>query len=153
MNLSDADVQRVLAEVCAARGRRCPTLIMENNWPNLASVTGDTVTVGRNLISMLDSEDELAAVLGHELSHRAGDGFQEWDTYMTFGPRVAWETHMLIEKRADRGSVDLLRKMGRDPSAALTMLQKIDEGTRFPNSDTADGSRARNVEQYIADTK
>jgi Zn-dependent protease with chaperone function len=150
MNLSDSDVKRVLAAVCEARGHGCPRLEVEEFWPNLASVSPDLVIVGRNLIKLLDNEDELAAVFGHELSHRASDGWDEWAAYHRDGPRVAWTFHMRKEMHADEGAVDLLRKMGRDPTAVVSMIEKINDPAR--HSDTSDGKRAYNLRRYIADT-
>ena len=60
------------------RGRACPAahhplsllLLEENNyWVNACALPGGYVIVGRGLFDLLQSEDELAAVLGHEIAH------------------------------------------------------------------------------------
>lgn len=156
MKLSYEEIKNVLADVCSARGYACPELHVENFWPNLASIDihkgGGNVIIGRNLIDMLDTEDELAAVLAHELSHHEADGFDEWSAYMMGGAIAGWQVHMDKEKHADLGAVDLLHKLGRNPHAVSRMLEKIvKRDPRASTSDMTDGARYLNVERYIAD--
>jgi len=43
--------------------------VVDDNTPNAYALPGGKITITRGLISKLDSEDQLAAVLGHEIGH------------------------------------------------------------------------------------
>jgi predicted Zn-dependent protease len=71
---AEACVQRVGAEVArsANRGGRMPYrfhLLPDPAFVNAFAVPGGHVFIGAGLLSVMESEDELAAVLGHEIAH------------------------------------------------------------------------------------
>ena len=68
----EAYVQQVGARIAAKAQRRLPYQFHYINDPgfvNAFAVPGGHVFIGKGLIALMDSEDELAAVLGHEVEH------------------------------------------------------------------------------------
>ncbi len=77
-----------------------------------------TVTVYYGILPYLDNDDELAALLGHEMCH-ALDGY---------GGFFKWADMALnskeYETKADLVGIDLMVKAGYNPIAAITMANK-----------------------------
>jgi len=75
----DAYVARVGQRLAAASDRALPYefVVLNNSVPNAWALPGGKIAVNRGLLVELDSEAELAAVLGHEIVHAAaGHGRQ-----------------------------------------------------------------------------
>ena len=71
-NLEQLYIERVGARVASHAKRRLPYqfhYIPDPNLVNAFAVPGGHVFIGKGLISLMDTEDELAAVLGHEIEH------------------------------------------------------------------------------------
>jgi Zn-dependent protease with chaperone function len=69
-----AYVAEVGARVAARSPRRDVTYVfqvLDADEPNAFALPGGTVYVSRGLLALLESEDELAGVLGHEIAHVA----------------------------------------------------------------------------------
>lgn len=68
-----AYVQRVGARVAAQSGVNLPYefVVLNNSVPNAWALPGGKIAVNRGLLTELESEAELAAVLGHEAVHAA----------------------------------------------------------------------------------
>ncbi|MCW5889182.1 MAG: M48 family metalloprotease [bacterium] len=69
-----AYVAQVGARVAARSPRRDVTYvfqIVDSDEPNAFALPGGTVYVSRGMLALLESEDELAGVLGHEIAHIA----------------------------------------------------------------------------------
>lgn len=66
-------VQRVGQKVAAASQRELPYefVVLNNDVPNAWALPGGKIAINRGLLVELDSEAELAAVLGHEVVHAA----------------------------------------------------------------------------------
>lgn len=65
-------VERVGARIAAHARRKLPYrfhYIPDTRFVNAFSLPGGEIYVGAGLIALMDNEDELAAVLGHELEH------------------------------------------------------------------------------------
>jgi predicted Zn-dependent protease len=65
-------VSRVGAKVAARAERKLPYkfhYIPDMNFVNAFALPGGHVYIGAGLIALMDSEDELAAILGHEIEH------------------------------------------------------------------------------------
>ena len=68
-----AYVQRVGGTVAAQSGVNLPYefVVLNNSVPNAWALPGGKIAINRGLLVELDSEAELAAVLGHEIVHAA----------------------------------------------------------------------------------
>ncbi|HET9178909.1 MAG TPA: M48 family metalloprotease [Terriglobia bacterium] len=67
-----ADVQKVGLRLSAYAHRKLPYrfhYVSDNDFINSFALPGGHVFIGRGLMLLMDSEDELAAVLGHEIEH------------------------------------------------------------------------------------
>src|SRR5947207_963254 len=65
-------IQQVGAQVAAHARRRLPYefhYIPNANFVNAFAIPGGHVYIGKGLVSLMDTEDELAAVLSHEVEH------------------------------------------------------------------------------------
>lgn len=65
-------VQRVgmrMAELSERPGLPWEFNVVDDNTPNAYALPGGKITITRGLITKFDSEDQLAAVLGHEIGH------------------------------------------------------------------------------------
>jgi predicted Zn-dependent protease len=71
-NFAQLYIERVGERVASHARRRLPYrfhYIPDPNLVNAFAVPGGHVFIGKGLISLMDTEDELAAVLGHEVEH------------------------------------------------------------------------------------
>lgn len=77
-----------------------------------------TVNIYTGLLRYIDNDDELAAVIGHEIAHSldAYDGIGKWIA-MTFNSQQ-------YEYKADLIGIDLMVKAGYNPIAAITQANK-----------------------------
>ncbi len=68
-----AYVQRVGNRLAAVSDRKLPYefVVLNNSIPNAWALPGGKIAVNRGLLTQLNSESELAAVLGHEIVHAA----------------------------------------------------------------------------------
>jgi predicted Zn-dependent protease len=68
----EAYVQKIGAQVAARAQRKLPYrfhYIPEDHFRNAFALPGGHVFIGKGLLDLMDSEDQLAAVLGHEIEH------------------------------------------------------------------------------------
>lgn len=160
-----ADLQRYVNQVggvVASRqgtGRTWRFAVLESDSVNAFAVPGSIVLVTAGFLRLLGSEDELAAVLAHEIAHvtrlhhyqaivrqRHSDGAAQRPN--TSDEREGAEGAALAlasatvyarglargaESEADRLGVQFMAVAGYDPSAYLGMLEKLDAlGERDP---------------------
>lgn len=114
--------------------------IVDQEVPNAFALPGGKIYVSRGLLALADTEDELAAVLGHEITHAAERhaaariehsrrlnpfslGYQRAATIAAYGRDQ--------ERDADRGGQILAAKAGYDPAGIATFLQKLDASERY----------------------
>ena len=89
-----AYVSEVGQRVAAVSDRKLPYefVVLNSSVPNAWALPGGKIAVNRGLLTELQSEDELAAVLGHEVVHAAarhGAKAQERATMMSAGMQIA----------------------------------------------------------------
>ena len=127
--------------------------VLESASVNAFSAPGGYVLLTRGLIDMLDSEDELAAVLGHEIAHitrqhhwkiikqqqDAAKVIAKMQGNMKQGNALFAEMNSLFsdmmtrgldkqaEFEADRDALILAANAGYDCSAILGVLEKLEE--------------------------
>ena len=89
-----AYINEVGQKLAAASDRKLPYefTVLNNSVPNAWALPGGKIAVNRGLLTALNNESELAAVLGHEIVHAAarhGAKAQERSTIMQAGLAVA----------------------------------------------------------------
>ncbi|HEU4601806.1 MAG TPA: M48 family metalloprotease [Steroidobacteraceae bacterium] len=87
-------VSSVGQKLAAVADRKLPYefVVLDNSVPNAWALPGGKIAVNRGLLTALDNESELAAVLGHEIVHAAarhGAKAQERGTLMQAGMAIA----------------------------------------------------------------
>jgi predicted Zn-dependent protease len=114
--------------------------IVDQVAPNAFALPGGKIYVSRGLLALVGSEDELAAVLGHEITHAAERhtaGRIEHSSRINpfvLGYRRAAAVAAYgrdQERDADRGGQILAAKAGYDPSGIATFMKKLDAYDRY----------------------
>jgi predicted Zn-dependent protease len=93
--------------------------IRDNKTVNAyASFRDKTVYIYYGILPYLDNDDELAALIGHEMGHAidAYGGFFKWTDM--------WLNSKSYETKADLVGIDLMVKAGYNPIAAITCANK-----------------------------
>ncbi|HEY4177163.1 MAG TPA: M48 family metalloprotease [Kofleriaceae bacterium] len=131
-----AYVQSVATRLSARSLLHSPPRVLIANRDGTYATLGARIVVGRPTLELLADEDELAAVLGHELAHLEGRH-----------PAIALfeqpsEDEWLANRRdaesiADERAVELLARSGYDPAAVGRALRAV-----LGSSDDADASDA-----------
>jgi predicted Zn-dependent protease len=96
------------------------SLIDEKKPAAFSTASGDIV-LSTGLFSTIDEEAQLAAIIGHEYSHRLLDHFSKLESSKSVN--MAIEPGMEFE--ADHLSVKLLKIAGYQPIAALRSLHNL----------------------------
>ncbi len=108
--------------------------IIDQSAPNAFALPGGYIYISRGLLTLVNSEDELACVIGHEITHAAerhSAGRQQFDMrmnplsigFMRMGQLAAYGRDQ--ESDADRGGQILAAKAGWDPAGMATFMQDI----------------------------
>jgi predicted Zn-dependent protease len=149
---ADACVQRVGARLAGKASRRqIPYrfhLLRDPDLVNAFAVPGGHVFIGQGLVALMTSEDELAAVLGHEIAHVDDYHAAEWlQTRRALGAvpiagalasipidliQAGYSKNQELE--ADRDGTALAVAAGYSPTGATRMLDEL--ATREPASST-----------------
>lgn len=103
-----------------------PTQKNVNAWTSLSN---RRITVTQGILSYIDSEDELAAILSHEISHSV-------DSYNGIfkGYFFSWKATIVPRKYetfADKKAVDYMVKAGYNPVAIIVLFNKLMSQTRY----------------------
>jgi predicted Zn-dependent protease len=129
--------------------------LLDSGEANAFSTPGGIIFLTRGIVDMAENEDELAAILAHEIQHIVSKDplkaikSQRMKALGTFaaGEAIGSSSNMLSifqdsvldisgtllqkgysrgqEKNADLGALDLLQATGYDPQALLAMLQRV----------------------------
>ncbi|MET0372933.1 MAG: M48 family metalloprotease [Rhizorhabdus sp.] len=167
-------LQRIGAQIAAAAGLegQCTFTLVNSDVVNAFAVPGCYIYVTRGLMAFVNSEAELASVLGHEVGHimaRHGERQQERSIWSLLGviavslagsdrltqlASAAAELFTLRYSRtqeyeSDELGIRYLRTAGYDPYAAADMLDAL---TRNEAYVTASGSRdaARSLPEWAS---
>jgi len=111
-----------------------------DQWsPNAFTLPGGAIFVSRGLLALTNSEDELACVLGHEITHAA-------ERHAAAQQQVARSNPFLIgfagaawlaayardqERVADRGGQLMCAQVGYDPAALSDVLRALGDSERL----------------------
>ncbi len=125
--------------------------IIDDEEVNALALPGGYIFISKGLVEVADTDDEIAAVLAHEVGHvacyhavkkmqghflytflRALSLTQERDPAFSAGSDFAYLSVMMrysqdYEKEADRLSARYLKRAGFNPEAALSILDKLEE--------------------------
>ena len=129
--------------------------LLDSDEANAFSAPGGIIFLTRGIVDMAENEDELAAILAHEIQHvvakdplraiksqrmkalgtfAAGEAIGSSNQVLNiFQDSVLDISGTLLqkgysrgqEKNADLGALDLMKATGYDPRALLAMLQKV----------------------------
>ena len=114
--------------------------IVDQSVPNAFALPGGKIYVSRGLLALVTSEDELAGVLGHEITHAAerhSSARLEYAKrlnpftigFLKAGQIAAYGRDQ--ERDADRGGQILAARAGYDPAAIAEFLRKLDASERY----------------------
>lgn len=142
-------IGKKIASVCERKDIAYSFTVLESDKANAFALPGGYVYINRGLLEEIDSDDEIAACLAHEISHivarhsvkrlQASLGYNllslialaaTKDVRFKRGTDLAFNQLMLGYSRedellADRLSVKYLRKAGYGPEGVITLLEKL----------------------------
>jgi beta-barrel assembly-enhancing protease len=164
-------------------------LLLDTDEVNAFAAPGGLILVSRGMVRCCKSEDELAAVLAHEISHvdhqhglkaiRKGRLTSALTTIGSAagqslaGPQLAQVTTAFegsisditstmmnsgyarsTEFEADKGAVAIMKKLGYDPGALITMLEQMQKqlqpgGAGFAKTHPAPSARIAEVKKLV----
>jgi predicted Zn-dependent protease len=132
---------------------------------NAFALPGGQIVVGKGLVDMTESDDELAAALGHEITHVDRRHAIERMQYelaarklklslpyalMSFPITIFQAGYQKeLELEADRGSVDLLAVEGYSQQAAVILMKRFQ--TKFEATQIRDGSPVNEAARVLAE--
>jgi len=107
--------------------------------PNALALPGGAIFISRGVVALASSEDELACVLGHEMTHvaRRHASAQQQVVSMTpfafgiYGMAQIAAYAREQEREADRGGQQIAAAAGYDPRAMGEILRKLDQVERL----------------------
>ena len=91
--------------------------------------TNNQVVVTNSLLKSMDTEDELAAIIGHEISH--GVDYRQGLFKGYFSYLSTQLSSKKYEYKADKRAVDYMVKAGYNPVAAIVAFNKIMPQERY----------------------
>jgi predicted Zn-dependent protease len=114
--------------------------IVDQPLPNAFSLPGGGIYLSRGLLALATSEDELACVIGHEITHAAERhaaarqaisrrGLPIVAAYVRMAKLAAYSRDQ--EHDADRGGQHLAAAAGYDPMGMSTFLRKLGDTERL----------------------
>lgn len=114
--------------------------VVDQSVPNAFALPGGKIYVSRGLLALVESEDELAGVLGHEITHAAErhsaariDYSRRLNPfsigYLRAGAIAAYSREQ--ESDADRGGQLMAARAGYDPAGIARFLRKLDASERY----------------------
>jgi predicted Zn-dependent protease len=144
---SDENLERYVNSVAVRLLRHAPPQpfdyefrIVDQVVPNAFAIPGGKIYVSRGLLALVGSEDELAAVLGHEITHAAerhsAAQIEHARRINPFAIGILRAASVAAygrehERDADRGGQILAASAGYDPNGIATFLRKLDAAERY----------------------
>lgn len=162
-------VNGVGQKLAAKSGRNLPYefTVLNNSVPNAWALPGGKIALNRGLLTQLTSEAELAAVLGHEITHAAarhgaksmerGTLLQGALVALSVGVRDNQYANMIVggaqvgaqlvtlrygreaELEADEYGMKFMKEAGYDPAAAVTLQETFVKLAQGKNAGWIDG--------------
>ena len=161
-----AGIGKKLVRALPSRSFAYSFKIVDQMEPNAFALPGGHIFVSRGLLALVNSEDELACVLGHEIIHaaRRHSARRQAAARSIPGltlPRTRAQTLAAygrdMEREADALGQRLCATVGYDPMGMSTFMRRLDQRERLligaPRSptffDTHPGTRERAAENAI----
>jgi predicted Zn-dependent protease len=133
--------------------------VVDQVEPNAFALPGGFIFISRGLLALANSEDELANVIGHEITHSARrHSAQQQALSRDQGFSMPWikAGHMAaygrdMEREADKGGQQIAAALGYDPMGMSTFLASLAQSERLMRGysrrssffDTHPGTRER----------
>jgi predicted Zn-dependent protease len=96
--------------------------VIDSDTVNAFAIPGGYVFVTRGMLALLESESELAGVLGHEISHVVRKHHLRW-VYQNKDMQAALRTSREQSRRLDPATAKLLESVGRILQQQQAMMQ------------------------------
>lgn len=99
-----------------------------DKWSDVSSINR-TIWLKPTIIPFIDSDDELAAILSHQISHGVDTyegAFRGYISIVNY-----WVAPNKYDVKADKRSVDYMVNAGYNPLAIIVMLNKIGQQYRY----------------------
>lgn len=146
----DAPYQKKLMEIGfrilnANRVDKRMTFYYKNDQDVNAKILSRTkkIYIYKGLIPFIDNDDELAAIIAHEIAHGL-------DLHEGLARRTAMKLRPIkYEQKADRVAVDLIVNAGYNPLALIIVLNKTTGEPCFASSRSNGTKRLANIYEYI----
>ncbi len=138
--------------------------VIRDRSANAFSIGAGRIYVNEGTPFVCRNEAEVAAILAHEMGHqlaghfRSSSGTTSWlDGLRGSAPakdEVIGSVHQRIdpekELEADRISIEILRRAGYDPHAAVSVAKRVAGGSEGRTTDFDGVERLRNLEALVA---
>ncbi|MBW2294722.1 MAG: M48 family metallopeptidase, partial [Deltaproteobacteria bacterium] len=111
---------------------------MDQTEPNAFALPGGHIFISRGLLALANNEDELACVIGHEITHAnqrhsaAQQGLAKRSLaigYLRAASMASYSREM--ERAADQGGQTLCATAGYNPMGMSTFLHSLDQNQRL----------------------
>ncbi|MDD5228788.1 MAG: M48 family metallopeptidase [Methylococcales bacterium] len=149
--------QCIVTELTQGMGQNWEVVVFEDKTLNAFALPGAKIGVHTGMMQLVDNQDQLAAVLGHEVGHvlaRHSNERASQETLVQQGMSIIKQTsygqNPLImaglglgaqygvlmpysrthESEADIIGVDLMAKAGFDPTQSVTLWQKMEQASQ-----------------------
>ncbi len=162
-------VQEVGQRLAAVSDRQLPYefVVLNNSVPNAWALPGGKIAINRGLLTELDSEAELAAVLGHEIVHAAARHSAQQVTRGMLSQVAVLATAIVVsdedygalavgganlgaqlvnlrygrdaERESDRYGMEYMARAGYDPSGAVDLQETFVRLSEGDNPDWLSG--------------
>jgi predicted Zn-dependent protease len=114
--------------------------IVDQTEPNAFALPGGYIFISRGLLALVNREDELANVIGHEITHSARRHAAAQQQIVESGSPLVMPLLRAaniaayardMERTADRGGQQLAAAAGYDPMGMSTFLGNLEQGERL----------------------
>ena len=138
LNAYVTEIGRKLLRGLPRRSVQYQFSVVDQEEPNAFALPGGYIFISRGLLALAQSEDELACVIGHEIthvSHRHAAAQQQLSKrgiampWIKAGKMAAYGRDM--ERDADKGGQILCAAAGYDPMGMSTFLKSLGQTERF----------------------
>lgn len=110
----------------------------EDKKPSARLVAGKYIVISDRITDIANSEDELAAIIGHELAHftlaHQHRLIYKFTNERIINKSISRKLKKAHEREADLAGLKLMANAGYNPNYAITQLSKIKNSLQRPNT-------------------
>lgn len=117
-------VARIAPALEEIAGRRPPIIVTPEPKKDACVLPNGNIIITTGLVESCATDDELAFIIAHELSHIAARDFENSGTPALIGSRGIPDSE-LREMKADLSAVHYMKNAGYDPRASIRVLAGI----------------------------